>query len=59
VYALVVENKNKTHVIFNIRCTKDVISINGAKFHTIISLNIKKIFKSSITDIKRKEKNDT
>jgi len=27
VYALVVENKNKTHVIFNIRCTKDLITI--------------------------------
>jgi len=45
VYALVVENKNKTHVIFNsnniyIYCTKDLISKSGAKFHSIISLNI-------------------
>jgi len=58
VYALVVENKNKTHMIFNIRCTKDLILINGAKFHSIISLTIKKVFKSSIT-MKRKEKNGT
>jgi len=41
-YALVVENKNKTQVIFNsnnihIYRTKDLISKSGAKFHLIIS----------------------
>jgi len=55
-YAFVVENKNKTHMIFNIRCTKDLISINGAKFHSIISLNMKKVFKSSITVLRKKRK---